>query len=497
MKLTNNFTLEELIKSETAEKYHLDNTPSEEGIQKLKMLAETILQPIRDELQTPIRISSGYRSTEVNAKVGGVKTSQHCFDQNTEILTNNGWRTIDTIQKWDRPYSYNIEKDIIELDTLKEIIIRPFDGILYYASNQHVEYAVTDEHRMLVRNEVHRYKRKTSTELTEKAKKYFDSLKTENYKYHIELAKDVYKKRRYFKCAGFSDCKNEYDINILRLCMATIADGFLTFKQDRFHGIGFNLVKERDKSELEDILENLGIHYTKRFSTQHLRQGTDNVYTYFINSKNSKEIYEIIGKNKKIPKWFLSLKPEILHQLIITYAKFDGSLNTRKKEHSSITIFSKDEENIDRLQIMCIFCNLRCVKKTFKKMESNIKGCKFTMDKFFHLYITQSRSESRVNEDLHRRFYYNGKVWCISTKNGTVITRRNGKISIQGNCLYEAADLTLGTKNRNKILFSVIYRMIKEGKIKVGQLIDEYNYSWVHVSMPRAKKINNQVLHIR
>ena len=85
MKLTNNFTLEELIKSETAEKYHLDNTPSEEGIQKLKRLAETILQPIRDELQTPIRISSGYRSPEVNAKVGGVKTSQHCLSEAVDL----------------------------------------------------------------------------------------------------------------------------------------------------------------------------------------------------------------------------------------------------------------------------------------------------------------------------------------------------------------------------------------------------------------------------
>lgn len=77
MKLTNNFTLEELIKSETAEKYGIDNTPSEKVIQNLTKLAETILQPIRDELQTPIRVSSGYRSPELNQKIGGVKSSQH------------------------------------------------------------------------------------------------------------------------------------------------------------------------------------------------------------------------------------------------------------------------------------------------------------------------------------------------------------------------------------------------------------------------------------
>jgi hypothetical protein len=39
--------------------------------------------------------------------------------------------------------------------------------------------------------------------------------------------------------------------------------------------------------------------------------------------------------------------------------------------------------------------------------------------------------------------------------------------------------------------------MVKKGEVKVGQLIDEYDYSWIHVSLPREEKTNNQVLHIR
>lgn len=63
--------------------------------------------------------------------------------------------------------------------------------------------------------------------------------------------------------------------------------------------------------------------------------------------------------------------------------------------------------------------------------------------------------------------------------------------------LGEAADITIGGKERNRKLFNFIYKLINQGKIKVGQLIDEYNYSWIHISLPRKNKVNNQIIHIK
>lgn len=64
--------------------------------------------------------------------------------------------------------------------------------------------------------------------------------------------------------------------------------------------------------------------------------------------------------------------------------------------------------------------------------------------------------------------------------------------------LGEAADITIGSKERNKKLFNFINKLIQKGDIKVGQLIDEYSYSWIHVSLPRTNgKPNNQVLHLK
>ena len=85
MNLTRNFTLAEMVKSETALRHSMDNTPGETEIANLKQLAEKVLQPVRDAYQKGVKVNSGYRHPEVNAKVGGSKTSDHCKGQAADI----------------------------------------------------------------------------------------------------------------------------------------------------------------------------------------------------------------------------------------------------------------------------------------------------------------------------------------------------------------------------------------------------------------------------
>ena len=74
--LTQHFSLREFIISATAIRHGIDNTPSEETVARLKALCDNVLEPLRRRFGR-IRITSGYRSPSVNAKVGGVATSQH------------------------------------------------------------------------------------------------------------------------------------------------------------------------------------------------------------------------------------------------------------------------------------------------------------------------------------------------------------------------------------------------------------------------------------
>jgi zinc D-Ala-D-Ala carboxypeptidase len=81
MKLSKNFTLNELTKSQEATRLGIDNTPDEEYILNLKLLCENILQPIRDFYGMPLSVSSGYRSPELCEAIGSSRTSQHTRGQ--------------------------------------------------------------------------------------------------------------------------------------------------------------------------------------------------------------------------------------------------------------------------------------------------------------------------------------------------------------------------------------------------------------------------------
>jgi hypothetical protein len=95
VKLSEHLDLSEIIRSESAKRNGISNMPTPEHIENLKALAEKIFEPIRNHFKVPIRVSSGYRSKELNAKVGGSKTSDHCFgyaidlDADGTSITNN------------------------------------------------------------------------------------------------------------------------------------------------------------------------------------------------------------------------------------------------------------------------------------------------------------------------------------------------------------------------------------------------------------------------
>ncbi len=76
MKLSANFTLKELTKSDTAIRKGISNEPNTDEIEKLKLLCETILQPVRDKFGA-VTVTSGYRSPELCQAIGSSVNSQH------------------------------------------------------------------------------------------------------------------------------------------------------------------------------------------------------------------------------------------------------------------------------------------------------------------------------------------------------------------------------------------------------------------------------------
>ena len=84
-----NFTMSELLYSGTAVKYGISNIPDPKAMDCLLELIFYVLQPLRDKLGKPIKVTSGYRCPKVNSLVGGAATSQHIKGQAADIVVQD------------------------------------------------------------------------------------------------------------------------------------------------------------------------------------------------------------------------------------------------------------------------------------------------------------------------------------------------------------------------------------------------------------------------
>ena len=84
VRLSENFTLTEYTKSQTALRQGIDNTPNEEHLEKAKLLFANVVQPVRNHFG-PTVINSGYRGPALNEAVGGSSKSQHCKGEAVDI----------------------------------------------------------------------------------------------------------------------------------------------------------------------------------------------------------------------------------------------------------------------------------------------------------------------------------------------------------------------------------------------------------------------------
>jgi hypothetical protein len=101
MNLSRNFTLQELIKSDTAIRLNIDNNPNGDQIDKLKQLCEKVLQPVRDQFGR-VKVTSGFRSPELCVAIGSSVNSQHAKAEaaDFEVLGVDNAEVADWIHKY-------------------------------------------------------------------------------------------------------------------------------------------------------------------------------------------------------------------------------------------------------------------------------------------------------------------------------------------------------------------------------------------------------------
>ena len=83
--ISEHISYKEGVHSNTALRRNIDNTPNNEQLDNMELIAQEIFEPLRIYVGGPIKINSFFRSAELNTAIGGSKTSQHCKGQAMDI----------------------------------------------------------------------------------------------------------------------------------------------------------------------------------------------------------------------------------------------------------------------------------------------------------------------------------------------------------------------------------------------------------------------------
>jgi uncharacterized protein YcbK (DUF882 family) len=136
-KLSNNFSIREFTKSQTAKRKNIDNSIQDEKIfQSLIKLCQNIVQPIREHYKIPFSPNSGYRCPALNKAIGGSATSQHCLGQAVDI-------EIPTV---DNMNLFNFVKENLDYD---QIILEYYDGVNPSSGWVHISYVSSEDNRKI------------------------------------------------------------------------------------------------------------------------------------------------------------------------------------------------------------------------------------------------------------------------------------------------------------------------------------------------------------
>ncbi len=162
MILTPHFTLQEFTESATARKYGIDNTPPAEVVNNLRRLCENTLEPLREVLEMPVIITSGYRCKALNLRIScSSRKSQHMLGQAADFYVSS--RTFQSVKC--KVYSVKEDDPSVKGEEMghRELLVKAFrmmlisdridfDQLILYPTFIHVSYVSPKDnrHRILV-----------------------------------------------------------------------------------------------------------------------------------------------------------------------------------------------------------------------------------------------------------------------------------------------------------------------------------------------------------
>ena len=328
----------------------------------------------------------------------------HCFSEDTEILTQEGWKFHNEIEVGDKLLTLNTETNIAEYQPALQKYEFEHDGIAYHFNNVAADHIVTGNHGMITKTQYTDHWRKT-------------------------LAADIQNTGSIMPVSALTNVE-DFPISdeVLRLQVWVTADGNISYKGENHFGVRFGFVKDRKVERLSALLDKMGVEYNKRPG--------NNGKTYI--TKISFRVS--VDTNKRLPNYFKYLSSRQGLIVLEEYGHTDGHISVNSKyNHMQLSSNQKDDINI--LQQIAVTSGYKTT------ISEHVK------ERHTPQYILSLKQVTEHRMDYAKTaVYYKGKVFCFETKNHTLVARRNGKVLFTNNSNESEWDTFKNNKNNEAFL---------------------------------------------
>lgn len=313
----------------------------------------------------------------------------HCFSEDTQLLTVNGWRGIDEIEQGDIVATLNRTTGAMEYQPAINKFVYEYTGDMYHMESTAADHLVTPNHKMIYES--------------------YGSFKE-------ILAEDFFVAGAKVPVSGILEREDsglyasEDEIRLHTWCITDgsvhytrITDGKLSYR--------FHLKKARKIERLTALLERMGYEYT---ITEYKDRGTHGIYVRGLDPAKF---------TKQLDDRHRNLSSREFRVMLEEWSHTDGTISANSNGES-FQIQTNVPFHRDLVQELAAISG---VKTTC--FVANKDG----YDPVFMMYIRIGTERVRCDGINKGTVAYSGRVWCLETKNHTLVARRNGKVLITGN----------------------------------------------------------------
>lgn len=351
------------------------------------------------------------------------KFGYDCYLDDTEFLTATGWKKYDDIGNGEPIATLNKISGKIEYQIPYERVSKNYSGNIIFIETQHSNCAVTPNHRMWV------------SEISRKENNNFSTIYDKNTaNWQIKKAEDLIRDHKSWYHTRISASPNEIEYNIsdneLKLIGAYISEGCIGKRLVNGKASAIRLSQKNDGKMLP-LLEEIANHFKmNRYESIHKKDNgsecLEYVYTLAdVALATNLEKFGTSSNDKCLPPWADQLSQRQVKILLNALLLGDGSF----RKYSSI-YHTSSKKLADDIQSLCI-CNgiTSSIWGPYKNRDDSL---------MFQVYIGKEQETivTRFNTTSNHckiEEVFNRKIVCFSVNNEILITRRNGKIAIQGN----------------------------------------------------------------